>query len=214
MSSDLSRILRDVAIFAPPMLLAVTFHEVSHGFVAAMLGDPTARRAGRLTLNPLKHLDPLGLLVFIITQRFGWAKPVPVNVGYFKNQRKGMALVSIAGPVANFLLAILSALILRGLDAACQTSGPAFGSSLCTPILYMLSASVQANLVLGVFNLLPIPPLDGGHLLMSFLPQRAAYEVARRERWGFGAIVLLSFTPAIGKVLVPIVSTLYDILLS
>ena len=215
MFSNLSGILRNVAIFAPPMLMAVTVHEVSHGFVAALLGDPTARRAGRLTLNPIKHLDPLGLLVFIITQRFGWAKPVPVDISYFKNPQRGMALVSVAGPVANFTLAVLSALALRGLDLACSAASSAsMGGALCTPVLYMLAASVQVNLVLGIFNLLPIPPLDGGHFVMSFLPRRLAYEVALRERWGFVVIILLSFTPTFGKILGPPVNTLYNILIS
>jgi len=215
MFSNLSDILRSVAILAPPMLMAVTVHEVSHGFVAALLGDPTARQAGRLTLNPIKHLDPLGLLVFIVTQRFGWAKPVPVDMRYFKNPQKGMALVSIAGPIANFTLAVLSALALRGLTLACYASGgPSMGGILCTPVAYMLDASVQVNLVLGIFNLIPIPPLDGGHLVMGFLPPKLAYEVMRRERWGFVVIILLSLTPAFGKILGPPVNALYNILLS
>lgn len=214
MFSDLSQFLLKLAIFAPPMLMAVTFHEVSHGFVAAMLGDPTARQAGRLTLNPFKHLDPLGLLVFVVTQMIGWAKPVPIDGRYFKNPRMGLALVSVAGPAANFVLAVASALALAGIESAYQAlAGTTLVAYVCTPLIYMLVASVQVNLALGVFNLLPIPPLDGGHLLMGLLPRKWAYELAIRERWGFVVVMLLALTGMIGRLLGPIVSALYHILI-
>lgn len=214
MFQDLSQFLLKLAIFAPPMLMAVTFHEVSHGAVAALLGDPTARLAGRLTLNPFKHLDPLGLLAFVLTQMIGWAKPVPIDGRYFKNPRLGMVLVSAAGPASNFVLAVLSALALTGLEAVLSsTHNPALGTYLLTPLLYMMVASVQVNLALGVFNLLPIPPLDGGHLLMGFLPRRWGYEIMLRERWGFVIVILLAITGAIGRVLGPIVMYLYNLLI-
>lgn len=211
---DMSQFLLKLAIFAPPMLMAVTFHEVSHGAMAALLGDPTARLAGRLTLNPLKHLDPMGLLAFVLTQMIGWAKPVPVDGRYFRNPRMGMVLVSAAGPLSNFVLALLSALALSGLEYA----GGALGASplkgyVLVPLLYMTIASVQVNLALGVFNLLPIPPLDGGHLLMGLLPRRWAYELARLERWGFVVVILLAITGVLGRILGPVVSSLYNLLI-
>jgi Zn-dependent protease len=213
MLADLSRFLLELAILAPPMLMAVTFHEVSHGAVAALLGDPTARLAGRLTLNPFKHLDPLGLLAFVLTRMIGWAKPVPIDSRYFKNPRRGMALVSAAGPAANFVLAVVSALALSGLKSvAAFLPDPALRANLLTPLYLMIDASIQVNLALGVFNLLPIPPLDGGHLLMGFLPRRWAYELSLRERWGFAIVLLLALTGMIGRILLPVVVFLYNLL--
>jgi len=211
---DISQFLLKLAIFAPPMLMAVTFHEVAHGAVANLLGDPTARLAGRLTLNPLKHLDPMGLLAFVLTQMIGWAKPVPVDGRYFRNPRMGMVLVSAAGPLSNFVLAVLSALALSGLEYAAQAMGPSpLRSTLLTPLLYMTIASVQVNLALGVFNLIPIPPLDGGHLLMGLLPRRLAYELSRLERWGFVVVILLAISGVLGRFLGPVVATLYNLLI-
>jgi Zn-dependent protease len=211
---DMSQFLLKLAIYAPPMLMAVTFHEVSHGAVAALLGDPTARLAGRLTLNPLKHIDPMGLLAFVLTQMIGWAKPVPVDGRYFRNPRMGMVLVSAAGPLSNFVLAVLSALLLTGLEHAAQALGPSpLRGTVLVPLLYMTVASVQVNLALGVFNLLPIPPLDGGHLLMGLLPRRWAYELSRLERWGFVVVILLAVTGVLGRVLGPVVSSLYNLLI-
>ncbi|WP_243439731.1 site-2 protease family protein [Fundidesulfovibrio soli] len=214
MFPDVGQFLLKLAIFAPPMLMAVTFHEVSHGVAAAALGDPTARLAGRLTLNPLKHLDPVGLLVFVITQMIGWAKPVPVDSRYFRNPRTGMMIVSVAGPAANFLLAGVSALALGGLEAAFHAwRDPFWQANLLTPLLYMCVASVQVNLSLGVFNLLPIPPLDGGHILLGLLPKRIAYELALRERWGFVIVLLLAMSGVLGRILSPVVSYLYNLLI-
>jgi len=218
MFADLSHFLLKLAIFAPPMLMAVTFHEVSHGAVAALLGDPTARLAGRLTLNPLKHLDPMGLMTFALTSMaglaIGWAKPVPIDGRYFKNPRLGMSLVSAAGPAANFVLAVASALAFSGLESLYQSlPDPALRAYLLTPLLYMLDASILLNLSLGVFNLLPIPPLDGGHLLMGLLPRRLAYELAVRERWGFAIVILLALTGMLGRILGPVVGSLYNLLI-
>jgi Zn-dependent protease len=211
---DLGQFLLKLAIFAPPMLMAVTFHEVSHGAVAALLGDPTARLAGRLTLNPFKHLDPMGLLAFVLTQMIGWAKPVPVDGRYFKNPRMGMVLVSAAGPASNFVLAVLSAQALVGIQSAAHLiSDPAARAYVLLPLLYMTVASVQVNLALGVFNLLPIPPLDGGHLLMGLLPPRWAYELSLKERWGFVIVILLAISGVLGRILGPVVSYLYNLLI-
>ncbi len=214
MFEDLSQLLVNLAIYAPPMLMAVTVHEVSHGAVAALMGDPTAKLAGRLTLNPIKHLDPLGLLVFVVTQMIGWAKPVPVDPRYFKNPRTGMALVSAAGPASNFLLAGLSSLLLFTLEYAVNASyGNELALRIILPLLYMTAASVRVNLALGVFNLIPIPPLDGGHLLMGVLPRRWAYELARLERWGFVVVMLLAISGLLGRFLGPVVRYLYNLLI-
>ncbi len=214
MFPDLDQFLFKLAVYAPPMLLAITLHELSHGAVAAMLGDPTARQAGRLTLNPLKHIDPLGLLAFVLTQMIGWAKPVPVDGRYFRNPRVGMMLVSAAGPGANFLLAIASSLALDGLDMLyAGVADPFWQANLLVPLVYMTVASVQVNLALGVFNLIPIPPLDGGHLLMGLLPRRAAYTLAQYERWGFVIVILLAISGVLGRVLSPVVTVLYNLLI-
>ncbi len=214
MFPDMSQFLLKLAIYAPPMLMAVTFHEVSHGAVAAMLGDPTARLAGRLTLNPIKHLDPMGLLVFVLTQMIGWAKPVPVDARYFKNPRSGMALVSAAGPASNFVMAVVSALVLRLLEVAAVAAGASpIAGYVIVPLIYMTVASIQVNLALGVFNLIPIPPLDGGHLLMGLLPLRWAYELSRLERWGFFIVLLLAVTGVLGRFLGPVVSFFYNLLI-
>ncbi len=214
MFPDLDQFMFKLADYAPPMLLAITLHELSHGAVAAMLGDPTARQAGRLTLNPLKHIDPLGLLAFVLTQMIGWAKPVPVDGRYFRNPRVGMMLVSAAGPGANFLLAIASSLALDGLDMLyAGVADPFWQANLLVPLVYMTVASVQVNLALGVFNLIPIPPLDGGHLLMGLLPRRAAYTLAQYERWGFVIVILLAISGVLGRVLSPVVTVLYNLLI-
>ena len=215
MFQDLSQFLLKLAIFAPPMLMAVTFHEVSHGAMAALLGDPTARRAGRLTLNPFKHLDPWGLLAFAITQMIGWAKPVPIDGRYFKNPRMGMVLVSAAGPLANFVLAVLSAFALNGLEyLARYLPDLANQHNLLTLLLIrMVEVSVQVNLALGIFNLLPIPPLDGGHLLMGILPRRWSYELSLRERWGFVIVILLAISGWLGRLLGPAVMFFYNLLI-
>lgn len=141
---------------APAILFAVTFHEFAHGAAANALGDPTAKKLGRLTLNPLKHLDPVGTLLFVLV-RFGWGKPVPVDGRYFKHPRRDMALVSLAGPATNFVLAAVLGLLLkfRLVDDIVGT---------------MVWLTVQINIVLGVFNLIPVPPLDGSRLISAILP--------------------------------------------
>lgn len=167
-----------MAVFsAVAALFCLTIHELSHGAVAYALGDPTAKDEGRLTLNPIKHIDPLGL-VLMITAHVGWAKPVPVDMRYFKHPKRGMALTALAGPASNFLLAwvflLLASLLLRvfSLAAAWQ--------------LYVLIFLVNAALLsigLGVFNLFPIPPLDGSKILFSFLPDKIYYTILRYERY-------------------------------
>lgn len=203
----------EILILAPPILLALTLHEVAHGLVAYRLGDPTARNAGRLTLNPLKHLDPLGTIAFFLV-KFGWAKPVPVNPIYFRNIKQGMLLVALAGPVTNLLLAIASAIVLKGLLFTAQmTEIPALIGALY-PLMQMLAASVWINLVLCVLNLLPIPPLDGSKILAGILPNELALSYMKLERFGFIILLVFLFSGMLSKVILPIVSFANSFLLS
>jgi Zn-dependent protease len=160
------------------LIISITFHEFSHGYVANYLGDPTPKSHGRLTLNPLKHLDILGSLMLIMVH-FGWAKPMPINPLYFKDQRKGMAIVGIAGPVANAILAIIASLILR--------TGLLNAVPLVAEIFILI---IYINLILGLFNLIPIPPLDGSRVLAAFLPPDALRVFYSLEKYGVLILIL------------------------
>jgi Zn-dependent protease len=198
-SADIQR----YAVMAPGLLVALVFHEVAHGYVAYLLGDPTAKSQGRLTLNPLKHLDPLGTLAFFFVQ-FGWAKPVPVNARYFRDPRKGMMYTALAGPGINFTLAALFALAFHMLAA--------FGITGRSPLYAITYFGVFVNLILGAFNLLPIPPLDGSNVVAYFLPPQAAYKYMSLSRYGFiiliGVILLGRFTgfSLVGEIILPFVT--------
>ncbi|MGL1861725.1 MAG: site-2 protease family protein [Pseudodesulfovibrio sp.] len=201
--------LQQYAILAPGLLIALVCHEVAHGYVAYLLGDPTAKSQGRLTLNPLKHLDPLGTLAFFIVQ-FGWAKPVPVNMRYFKNPRQGMLLTAIAGPGTNFLLAAVFAMVIHILSGMEFMSG-SLTEKVIVPLYLISQAGVFVNLILGVFNLIPIPPLDGSNVLAYFLPPKLAWKYMSLSRYGFmiliGVIMLGRFTgySIVGQVILPMV---------
>ena len=192
-----------------PAMLGIILHEVAHGWAAARLGDPTARSMGRLTLNPLPHIDPVGLLCFVLTSLsgafvFGWAKPVPVDPRYFRNPAKGMMAVAIAGPLTNFLLAtgfaLLLALILHGVPvASLETWG---GTEY---LLKSLQVGVLINLSLGWLNLLPIPPLDGSKVVAYFLPRDWAWRYLRVERWGFVILIVLIVAGVLNSILVPLI---------
>ena len=199
---------------APPLLLALTLHEYAHGYVAYRLGDPTARDAGRLTLNPLSHLDPIGTIAFFFI-KFGWAKPVPVNPYYFKNPRKDMLWVALAGPVTNLLLAVASAVLLKGLiGTASVIPYTPMLEAILVPLYNMLIASVWINLVLCIFNFLPIPPLDGGRILTGLLPEDLARTYASFERYGFIVILLLAFSGVLGTVIFPVIRFANNLLLT
>jgi Zn-dependent protease len=200
---DLTTMQR-IAVWALPVLFAITVHEVAHGWVARRLGDPTAMMLGRLTLNPLKHIDPIGTIVvptvlllmggFI----FGWAKPVPVTWENLKNPKRDMALVAVAGPLSNLLMAIGWALIMKlgfmlGADA----------QWLAWPLIYMGGAGIVINAILMLLNLLPIPPLDGGRVLAGVLPGPWAWKLNRIEPYGLIILVLLLATGMLGKILGP-----------
>lgn len=167
-----------------PILICLTIHELSHGLVAYVLGDDTAKRAGRLTLNPIRHVDPLGFIMLLVA-RFGWAKPVPVNLSNLKNPRPGMALISLAGPLSNFLLTALILLFQVPLIRLYSSGG--IGHYAADAILLCSQISV----ILGIFNLLPIPPLDGSKILFSLLPDKQYILILRYERYGMILMLIL-----------------------
>ena len=207
MNFDINTLIQQLAIQLPPLLFALTVHELAHGWVAFRLGDPTAKMAGRLTMNPLKHLDPLGVLAFVI-MKIGWAKPVPVDPRYFRNPQKDMLLVALAGPGANVLLALASALLARLL-----VSVPVLPLFVLQPLVGMLVASVWINIMLAVFNIIPIPPLDGSKVLMGVLPPEAARSFARIEPFGFFILLALFYTGVIGGLILPIIRFANNLLL-
>lgn len=205
---DITRTIQEIAIFAIPLLLGLSLHEASHGYVANMLGDPTAKLQGRLTLNPLKHLDVLGTIVFFIA-RIGWAKPVPVNPNYFKNPRGGMALVALAGPASNFFMACLFAAGFHLIVSLPITGAETLAYKIAYPAVLICQAGVMINLILGVFNLLPVPPLDGSNIVAYILPAGLAYKYMSLGRYGMfiilGLFVLSRFfgISIVGHVLFP-----------
>ncbi|MCK4689871.1 MAG: site-2 protease family protein [Candidatus Marinimicrobia bacterium] len=171
---------QNIVLLIPPILLALTFHEYMHGYTAYRLGDPTAKYAGRLTFNPLAHLDPIGtLMVFLV--HFGWAKPVPVNPSYFHDPKRDMLIVSVAGPAANMVLALLSGILVRFVRAGALSFLPQF---ILQPIYIMLILSLQINIALAIFNIIPLPPLDGSKILYGMLPHKYDYIIDDVERYG------------------------------
>ena len=177
--------LRDILLRVASVFLCLTIHETCHGLAAYALGDPTAKRAHRLSLNPLRHIDWLGLLMMVVAG-FGWAKPVPVNPNYFKKPKQGMAVTALAGPVSNLLLAILLLLIARGVYIRAALTG-SFSATWFALLLDTASLSVG----LGLFNLVPIPPLDGSKVLAVLLPDRAYDWLMHYERFGMLVLVMV-----------------------
>jgi len=201
MSYIFSRI-QDLSIALPAVLLAITVHEFAHGWTANRLGDPTARLAGRLTLNPFSHLDLIGGLALLLFH-FGWAKPVPINPLYFRNPRRGIVLTSLAGGAANLLTAAVAAFCFRGLILF-SFSGSSLQpllASVLEPLTKMFILAVQLNIYLAAFNLIPIPPLDGSKVLMGFLPSAQATALGRLEPYGVFILMILILVGAIDAVI-------------
>lgn len=203
-----SQFIREIVIYAPPFLFALTVHEFAHGYLANRFGDPTAKQLGRLTMNPLKHLDPLGVIAFFI-MKIGWAKPVPVNARYFKDPARQLLLVSLAGPGANLLTAVASG-ILAKISLQLGFLLPAF---LFKPLLHMLVAGVWINIMLAVFNLVPIPPLDGSKILFGLLPAEGARYFAKLEPFGFIILLALFYTGILPRLIMPIIRFANSIIL-
>ena len=214
MTESISTYIQQLCVTALPLLFAIVMHELAHGWVAYRLGDDTAKVAGRLTLNPIKHLDPLGLLVFLLTRIIGWAKPVPINPGNFTYLRRDMILVALAGPGMNFTLCIGSAavfnMLINAINRGMFSNSTAF---FIIPITVMLKFSVIINVALGVFNLIPILPLDGGRILWGLLPPFYAMKYAKIERYGFILIILLIITNVFERMIVPIIYTIAKLLI-
>jgi Zn-dependent protease len=194
---NISNLVQTVLIYALPVLFAITIHEAAHGYVARALGDNTAYAMGRVTLNPFKHIDPMGtilmpLLLYFATSGaflFGYAKPVPVNFSALRHPKRDMVWVALAGPASNFIQAILWAIgytVLTGADVNERF------------FLEMCKAGVLVNLVMWAFNLFPLPPLDGGRVLVGLLPRRLAYSVSRVEPWGFFIVMGLVLVGVVG----------------
>ncbi len=214
---DFAQIVQTVALYALPVLFAITVHEAAHGYAARHFGDNTAHMLGRITLNPLKHIDPLGtivmpLMLYFATSGaflFGYAKPVPVNFGRLRNPKKDMVWVALAGPGANLVQAILWTLALYGLIALGVDER--FFTGMC-------EAGVLVNLVMFAFNLFPLPPLDGGRILVGLLPQPLAWQVSRIEPWGFFVVMALVITGVVSSLwmrpLIALTSGLIQLLLT
>jgi Zn-dependent protease len=210
--------IRGIAIWAVPILAAIIFHEVAHGWVANLRGDPTAARMGRLTLNPISHIDLFGtillpalLIVGGAPFVFGYAKPVPVNFSNLRRPKSDMIWVALAGPATNIVLALLSAYVLKFADGSlAAVSG--FLALLLTPLALMAQSSVNINVMLAAFNLFPVPPLDGGRVLVGLLPQPYSSMVARIEPFGFLIIIILLMTHTLDNLIEPIVRLVLGIL--
>ena len=207
---DVATIIQTIAISMPPLLLALTLHELAHGYVALQFGDQTARWAGRLTLNPIPHLDPVGTLLILFglatgAPVIGWAKPVPVNPYNLRRPRTDMIWVALAGPAMNFLLAAASAFALRWFPDLRWQAGSSVGLGFTIPLRLMFTVSLWMNVGLAIFNLLPIPPLDGARILTGLLPRRHAITFSQLEPYGFIILLFLFMSGAIRHVISPLI---------
>lgn len=209
---NLTQFILNLSVRLPAILAALTFHEYAHGWVADKRGDPTARLSGRLTWNPLAHLDPLGTLALIFTP-VGWAKPVPVNFDNLRHPRRDMVLVAAAGPGANLILAAVCAWLLRQFNGTEGMDESAWWLPWLTPVHLMLYKSVLINVALAIFNLIPLLPLDGGRVMAGLLPPRQAASYGRLERYGFVILMVLIFSGVVDRVIWPPIALVAGLLL-
>lgn len=205
--------LQTFAVWVLPVLFAITVHEVAHGYVANMFGDKTAMILGRLTLNPLKHIDLIGtilvpaILFFLGGFVFGWAKPVPINARNMRHPARDMAIVAAAGPISNLLMAFIWAAVAKlGLILV------GHNLTVFLALIYMGKAGIMINLVLGTLNLIPIPPLDGSHILLLFLPREWGYQLSRLAPYGFFILLILISFGIFRLILTPIISLLFGLI--
>lgn len=205
-------LIQKITVSAIPIIFAITVHEAAHGYVAKYFGDLTAEKMGRITLNPIKHIDMIGTIILpALTLMlggilFGWAKPVPVNFANLNNPKKDMLWVAAAGPASNFIMAIVWVLVLKYANSAPESA--AFF------LLEMSKVGIMINLVLMVLNLLPLPPLDGGRIAVSLLPMNIAVKLSQLERYGFVILIVLLFTGILGKIISPIIGFFGQLILS
>ncbi len=201
---DIEKIIYTIAVWAIPVIFAITVHEVAHGWVANKLGDGTAKMLGRLTLNPIKHIDPIGTIVVPIAMvlmsgfAFGWAKPVPVNTRNLKQPRRDMAIVAVAGPLANVVMAIIWVFFLKLATMVSDVN-------IAKGLVAMASAGITINLVLFVFNLFPIPPLDGSKVLAGFVPPSVSNLMDKIEPYGFFIVMGLLYFGVLSSIMNPII---------
>lgn len=196
-------VLTDILLSVLPALLCITFHEVSHGFVAYRLGDDTAKRSGRLSLNPVKHIDPIGLVMMAVFH-FGWAKPVPVNMRRFENPKRGMAITALAGPVSNVLLSVVFLCVYGLLFNVLVNSEAGYY------LLQMIYLVSYLSLAMAVFNIIPIPPMDGSKVLFAVVSDKTYVKLMRYERYGMIILLVLVATGALGTPLSQAVNFVYD----
>lgn len=190
----------DILLNIPGLLIAIVCHELAHGYTAYLLGDNTAKNAGRLSLNPIRHIDPMGLIVMLIF-RFGWAKAVPINPQNFKHRKRDTFLVSIAGVVVNFILALISAFIITHVQIKNEI------------IFEIILITMWYNIMLGVFNLLPFPPLDGSKIVASFLPDKLEYFFYKYERYFYFILIILIMTDVTDIIIGPIIELILSLII-
>lgn len=203
--------LVEILIRVPIVLICLVVHEVSHGYMAMKLGDPTARNLGRLTLNPLKHIDPIGAVCMLLF-RFGWAKPVPINTRYFRKPRRDMALTALAGPVSNFIMAF-AGVIVFSVSRAVYSAFPVYEGFLLNLWIVWFTFTevfIFMNLSLGVFNMIPVPPLDGSRIFLTFLPAKYYFGIMKYERYIMFGMLALLYTGILTLPLSMIVNLIYN----
>ncbi|MDP2694965.1 MAG: site-2 protease family protein [Gallionella sp.] len=208
---QLEQLIQTIALAAIPVLFAITLHEAAHGYVARHFGDMTAYQQGRISLNPLRHIDPVGTVLFPLLTLwlggilFGWAKPVPVNFGALRRPKQDMLWVALAGPASNLVMALGWALLYK-------MAWLFPGSYFAEPLLGMAEWGIRINVILMVLNLLPLPPLDGGRVAVSLLPHRQAYQLARIEPYGMFILIFLVISGVLGLILLPLVNLMFKLI--